>query len=155
MDDQEKKPEFIGRTARHITVAIVGVLLPFIILIAGVVFIVYLWPMQNAELNPMTILFAALTILVALSSIVHSVISLIVANDNIFFCSGVPISMAKSLYESGFLQSQTLLSILVVGVICVLMASRLIKPSEGLPVITFATGFALGRQFQKPQADNK
>ncbi|MGA2401206.1 MAG: hypothetical protein ABSG91_05805 [Syntrophobacteraceae bacterium] len=153
MVDLQNKPEFIGRTTRHITVAIVAVLLPLLILIASASCLFYLWPLRSTELNPMAFLFAALTLLTALCSIVYSVISLIVANDNIFFCSGVPIPMSRSIYESSFLQSQTLLSILVVGIICVLMASKLIQPSEGLPVVTFATGFALGRQFQKPPSD--
>jgi hypothetical protein len=52
-----------GRTARHVTVAIVGVALPLFLGIAGVICIFHLLPKINNELNPMAILFAALTFL--------------------------------------------------------------------------------------------
>jgi len=145
----EEPNQWSGRTARHITIAVVGCVLPVLLLVGGLLFLLYLLPKAGDELTPLTILFAVLTVLIALASIIYSIVGLIIANDNIFCASGKPIQMGKALYESGFLQSQTLLAILVVGVICVLMSAKLVQPSEGLPIITFATGFALGRQFRK------
>ena len=57
--------------------------------------------------------------------------------------------MAQSLYESFFLQSQFLLALVVTGLIVILLLSGTLKPSEGLPVLTGAVGFALGREFKK------
>ena len=144
----EQENQWTSRTYRLIAVAVAAVLLLCLLATVGVLFFLHLFSKATDQLTPLTILFAGVCFLIALASVVHSIVSLIIANDNIFCASGRPMEMAKSLYESGFLQSQTLLAILVVGVVCVLMSSKLVQPSEGLPILTFATGFALGRQFK-------
>ncbi len=142
--------QWTGRTARQITAAIAGILLPLVLLVAGALLIGYLSRKPESGLSALTMLFAGLTVLISLASIVYSIIALIIANDNIFPGSGDALGMGRALYQSGFLQSQTLLAVFVVGLICMLMSASLVKPSEGLPIITFATGFAFGRQFKPP-----
>jgi len=153
MKDEEDKLE--GRTWRYIVVAILAFGLP-IVLGAGFVWLLTVIPAGgNEPLPPLAVLIAGVAVVIALSSIVNTALGLLVANENIFPYSGEPVQMAHSLYQSFFLQSQTLLAILLLAVVSVLLVAKTIQPAEGLPIMTGATGFALGKGFTRDKGAEK
>lgn len=128
-----------------------------VLLIGGLIgMFIYCYPIiccENSENLKYVIGF--LSVFFMLTAIVASAIGLLIAHNHIFPGSGDPKSMANSLYQSLFLQSQTILAILLVAVITLLIVGKILTPSEGLPIITGATGFALGKTFIGKETNNK
>jgi hypothetical protein len=146
---EEETNQWAGRTKRHIWIVCGGIIMILALGSFSIGGLIYILCNYSEQIPPLAILVSLVAVVLTLSSVTHSLVGLIVANDNIFCSSGKPIEMARSLYESFFLQSQTFLAILVVGIISVLLITNTIKPSEGLPIVTGAVGFALGRQFNR------
>jgi small-conductance mechanosensitive channel len=147
MEENKQVNQWSGRTPRMIAIYAVTVILIFAI---GGGFLYLVLSLSKAERDPVppiVILVAAVAVVVALASIVNTILGVLLSEASIFHGSGRPIEMTRSLYQSFFLQSQVLLAVLVVGIIVVLLVMKILTPAEGLPIITGATGFALGREF--------
>ena len=149
----EQQNQWTGRTARHIAL-VVGVCIICLTTLAmfGFVLLV-LFKLCPDRVLPIYLIIFSIIFTVGFMALIQTLIGLVIANDNIFCSSGIPQIMAQSLYESFFLQSQFLLALVVSAIVVVLLINGTLKPSEGLPVLTGAVGFALGRQFRKSDSE--
>lgn len=97
------------------------------------------------------VLFAVLILLVtegiATASILFKAYGLTMGEKGIFHMSGDPPKMVEALYQSLFLESQTLILILLIGLMSVLLVVKAVDANVGVPVIGTAAGVGLGRQF--------
>jgi hypothetical protein len=121
-----------------------GIVLAFFLLIALISF-PYLLKLDQKIL--LCYLIAILSFAFCVFSILTTTHGLELANENIFKGSVDPKSMAYYLYQSFFLQSKTFITVLIITIISILLVIEVLKPSEGLPVITGAVGFLLGKEF--------
>ena len=148
-DNKDKNVEHQERTKRQI-VAAITVCISLILLLVIPCFFIYYMANQQAwkeSIPPIAILIAIVAFIITVASCIITAMGFLFANDNIFPFSGNSVEMARTMYRSLFLQGQVLLAVLTVGVVAVLLATKIITPSEGLPIITGAVGFALGKEF--------
>lgn len=139
--------EWTGRTARQITLIVTGAFVICFVLFMSTMSTYYLIANFKSEFPLLAGMILYFGILLALISITHSLYGLFIASDNIFCASGEAEPKAKLLHKDYFLQTQTILSILIICIIAVLMIIKLVEVTPGLIITTGAATFALGQNY--------
>ena len=140
-----------GRRAKNIFIASC-VLLGMWVLFVGCLLFYLRKDGSNQHWVSFCIVAAAISL--GLLTAIKTMVSLFLANDNIFPYSGQPIPMLNKLYESLSLNSQTNLALLAVVVISILMTEKLITPESGLPIISAIIGYTVAKNINR-EHDNK
>lgn len=135
-----------GRRAKNIIIASC-ILFGIWTLFVAVLLYCLLIQQINSHWVSFAIIVAAISI--GLLTVMKTMVSLFLANDNIFPYSGQPIPMLNKLYESLSLDSQTNLALLAVIIISVLMNEKIITSESGLPIISAIIGYTVAKNINK------
>lgn len=135
-----------GRRAKNIFVSSCILFLIWTVFVAG---LLYCLVTQQANQHWVSFAIIIVAVSIGLLTVIKTMVSLFLANDNIFPYSGQPIPMLNKLYESLSLDSQTNLALLAVVVISVLMNEKVITSESGLPIISAIIGYTVAKNITK------